>query len=350
MTDVLLVVGDSGALTAGDTAIQSRLATTLGHTVTLINDETAEGTGYSLVVLAESCTSATIGTKYGASASPVLLLDGGVIDDWGLATSATNNFSNSAIDVNPGSDPDAIVLAAGLGLNTTFTNSTATGRQQSVANANLASGCVVVSTRDGAATATPHFYIETGGALTPSGTAANRRVFLGYRDNALDDGAGGLLTADGWTLFDAAVDWLAPAGPQTVSFNLITAAATVNGPAIVQTVALNAITASATVQSPTVTVGAVTVSFDLIAATATVNAPTVSQGAQSVDLNAVAAPSTVNAPTVSVGAVTVFLELVAAAAVVNSPTVTGGATAAATAHRSFTYRERGSFAWREGSR
>lgn len=207
--NVLLVVANSASLTLGDLAIQSRLATTLGHTVTLINDETAEATGYPLVVISESCASATLASKYATSTSPVLILDGAAIDNFGMATIGTSNFSNSVFDVVPGADPDALTLAAGYGVNTTITASTSASRQQSVAVANLAAGCTVISLRDGAPTATPHFYIGAGDALTPSGTAPNRRVFIGYRDNIYNDGAGGLLTTAGWDLFDAAVEWLA---------------------------------------------------------------------------------------------------------------------------------------------
>lgn len=84
--NALLVVGDKAALAAGDTVLQSRLGTTHGHTVTLRSDEESEDvTGQDFVVVAHSCSSGTIGTKYRDVAIPVMLLEGALTDEYGFA-------------------------------------------------------------------------------------------------------------------------------------------------------------------------------------------------------------------------------------------------------------------------
>ena len=62
--DVLLVVGDPATLTSGDTALKDRLQTTLGGSVTVRDDAASELTsGYDLVVISESVSSTTVGTR-----------------------------------------------------------------------------------------------------------------------------------------------------------------------------------------------------------------------------------------------------------------------------------------------
>jgi len=82
--NILLVVADSAAMTAVDTAHQN-LLTGLGYTVTVRSDETAEDvTGMNGVVIAESCASATLGSKYATVAVPVVTFEPGNYVELGL--------------------------------------------------------------------------------------------------------------------------------------------------------------------------------------------------------------------------------------------------------------------------
>ena len=95
--EVLFVTG-TGALGAGDRALQSRL-TSLGLKVTVVAASvvtTGSAAGKSLVLVSESVTPSDVGTKFRSVAVPVVSLDPGVLPNLGMTATAATNFGTQA--------------------------------------------------------------------------------------------------------------------------------------------------------------------------------------------------------------------------------------------------------------
>lgn len=189
-----VVVASAVAPTAGDTVLKNLLEGA-GHSVTFINDEDAVGGTYGAYVLAESCSSATLGGKYDTVAVPCVVLEISVWDDMRLATAAGTTAASST-------DYDLLTHEITTGLPDPATVKLTSTSQYSVLNSALPSGAVPFARAGADATRTTGWVVEAGGILT-SGTAPARRVALGYIDNWPPN-----LTADGETLLLQAVEWV----------------------------------------------------------------------------------------------------------------------------------------------
>lgn len=203
MSDVLLVVGDKTSLTAGDTYLQTLLATTLGHTVTLASDEEAEvaqGT-YAAAVLAESCSSGNLGSKYKTWTAGVLAFENGVYDDLDLSSSPSSTGIDNW-DVNTVADLDG----GHGGTNVVMFSSDQVARRVSFTTGGLGAGAQVVATIQGGTYAV-YFVYEAGAALSSGALAPGRRVAMGVNDADF-----GNLTADGADVVQDAVEWTINAG------------------------------------------------------------------------------------------------------------------------------------------
>lgn len=199
MASVILVVGNSGALSSGDTSIQTRLTTDLGHTVTVKDDGDAEvGSGFDAVVVAESVNSVTFGTKYKTSAKGVLLLEIGSFDDFDMSGAGTaQNITTLHVDS---------VGDLSAGLSGTVTYYSAAAQIYRVADSGLGAGVTIVTRASSGSSQIFEFAYESGAALV-SGNAAGRRVAIPIPDVSVAS-----LATDGWALFDAAVTWAIGAG------------------------------------------------------------------------------------------------------------------------------------------
>jgi hypothetical protein len=206
MGAILLVVADSALPSTGDGVLQNVLAD-LSHVVTYRSDDVAEDvTGFDGVVISDSCSSATLGTKYDTVSVPVADHEAQHWDDMRLVTAASVaeisttdvTWLATAHPIEDGpygtfSGTDTIYSAASL---LPRSNSVASGAVL-VANSGASQICC------GAA--------ETGAVLT-SGTAPARRVFMWPRD-----GPATLLTEDGRNPLKNAYYWLFGLGtPQNV--------------------------------------------------------------------------------------------------------------------------------------
>lgn len=192
--DVLLVVEDPASMTSSDSAIDTNM-TSSGHTVTLWDDDTAAPTsGYDVVVLAASSTT---GTDYTTSTMPVIALNKWDYQNLGIASPKYGYPGDHTITIDNPSH------AAAGGLTGTFTALNAALDMRTWLTSELGTGAVVVASSN----ALPALWVYDDGAILRNGSPADeRRVGFGLGNW----GASGL-TATGWDLFDAALEWAADA-------------------------------------------------------------------------------------------------------------------------------------------
>jgi hypothetical protein len=202
---VNLIVGDPGALTAAGTWIQSRLVA-LGHTVTLLDDSALEVETGDLVLIAPSVNGSAIGTKYRTSRLPVLSSFGTNWDDLNLTTVLT---ASGQAGTTVGILAAAVGHPLAAGLTGTVTTNTTSGTAFWY-RADTAYPAGVVQIAGAAANALRVCIVgaETGAVLADgTSLAQNRRVGFGFQAFAYHDGTNPNLTANGISLFDAAVAW-----------------------------------------------------------------------------------------------------------------------------------------------
>ncbi len=195
----LLVTG-STTLNAGDAAARDRLVATglvpVIRTGTAVT--TAEAAGKALVLLSSTPASSSINTKFRTTVTPVLNWESALMDDMGM----TGPTSGTHYGTTTGQTQVAIVnaahpLAAGLS-GTVTVSSPAAIHTWGVPNANA----VTVARPVGQATRGAIFAYEKG-SIMPGLVAPGRRV--GF---FLEDATAASLTAQGRSLFDAAVRWV----------------------------------------------------------------------------------------------------------------------------------------------
>jgi len=196
--DVLFVAA-STTLGTGDTAAKNRL-TAMGYTVTVkaaASSTTSDATGKVLVVISSTVTSSDVATKFRTVAVPALVWESAVLDDMGMvSTTTTGNFGTTASQTNLTIATPSHPMAAGLS-GTVAVTSSATTFSWGKPNANATA--IAKLTAD--ATQVGIFGYATG-AVMPGLTAPAPRV--GF---FLSDTNAASLTANGWSLFDAAVAW-----------------------------------------------------------------------------------------------------------------------------------------------
>lgn len=190
----LLVVGGTGTL--GDTAVKTRLID-LGFTVTLKDDSLAtgsDGNANDLVVISSSVAPANVTNMFVNVGKPVIVCHAGVYNYMGMAD--LTGFGTTAADKtqlhvsNPGHP-----IAQGLsGTVTVARRGTAFG---------WASGLVSTWKVAGLTQGDPNGYVfayEKGETMLAAVVAPARRVGFFSSD-------GDAFTANGWALFDGAVEW-----------------------------------------------------------------------------------------------------------------------------------------------
>lgn len=194
------MVGNNPAqLSTADGLIRARLQG-LGYTVTVVGDAastSADATGKQLVAISSSSFASNIGTKFRTTAVPLVTWEHALWDDLGMTAAAGTQVGGqqSLAIVTPGS-----ALAAGL-TGTVGVSTVADTLPQGVP----AAAAVVVARLPGTTTASDFAY-DTGAAMAGLAAPARRvGLFLG-------DNTAATFTANGWTLFDAAVTWARNAG------------------------------------------------------------------------------------------------------------------------------------------
>ncbi|MEM9202675.1 MAG: DNRLRE domain-containing protein, partial [Actinomycetota bacterium] len=188
---VVMVVGNPNKLTSGDKALRTRLLG-LGYTIRLVNDGAAlpDLDGVELVVITDSTVASQV-RKYDVVAVPVLVLEHAAWDDLGLTKS--NGVAAAGRNVSITGDTE---LDAGLsGTVSMITRS----RLTMATDAQLAEAAITVA---GPSAGQHTVFAYEAGAVMASADAPARRVAFGVTTPAVPR-----LTANGWSLFDAAVAW-----------------------------------------------------------------------------------------------------------------------------------------------
>jgi len=192
-----LLVGNAATPSAPDRAIRTRLAGK-GFTVTLVDDNALTPTsltGSNLVVISASVDALLVPAWLADLAVPVLSSESAAQATLRLGSGSSLLSAQTTLTIADATSP----LAAGLSGNVVTSAATVYGSVNSVAP-----GATVVARLSGRPRVAI-FGIDTGAALT-TGTAPARRV--GF---FLAPFTAPALNTDGWKLFDAAVDWSAPA-------------------------------------------------------------------------------------------------------------------------------------------
>ncbi len=193
----LLVVGDVTGLSPGDMALQKRMMDR-GFAVTLVGDAVvtvAEANAKSLVVIAPSILSGSLGAKLVATTSPVLCLEFAVFDEMAMVATGADG-GNSANQTTITITRDGHPLAAGL------TGSPIVNTTGSLMNwGTPAAAAVKVATIMGAA-ARASIFAYPANAMMVGLVAPAKRVGFYAQEGSLV-----AANADGHKLIDAAIDW-----------------------------------------------------------------------------------------------------------------------------------------------
>ncbi len=198
--NVLLVVGNPTTLSAGDTVLRNRLQT-LGHTVTVVDDNLAtsgSAAGMALIVISESVETATgIGAVFTNVAVPIVASDSGLFAPLKMTNATLNtDFGTVAAQTQVTIIDATHPLAAGLNGTVSVVTSADSfdfGVPSAAANK--------IATLVGQAGKFSIFAYDTGAAMVGMNAPA-RRVAWFAEDTVVTK-----LTANGLALFDAAVAW-----------------------------------------------------------------------------------------------------------------------------------------------
>jgi hypothetical protein len=195
-TVTALFVASSTLLSSSDTALRDRMVAR-GYTVEVAADDNSQATLQSkasdkdVVVISESVSSSTVGTKLTNVPVGVMIFEYRLYDEMQMAGSSSS-VSGQTLDITaPGH-----ALAAGL----TGTRTVYSSCSSMHIGSSLGAGATVVAERSGNAAI---FGYETGAQMVGM-IAPARRVGLFIYNDCGDD-----LSGDGRVLFDAAVDWAA---------------------------------------------------------------------------------------------------------------------------------------------
>ncbi|KKL75383.1 hypothetical protein LCGC14_2055420, partial [marine sediment metagenome] len=210
----LFVVDDAGSLTVPDGNLKDRLETN-GWTVTSKSDDDvfldtdSNWETFNVAVVAESSSSVTLGTSGRDAVVGVIMLEGGSVDDWDLATSPAAGRDTTAIEVHTNDEVAGGIAGSGTAHEITITTLTKDLRGLT----DESSGAVAVANNSASASEEVLVRWELGATLT-TGTAADRRVWIGWFREDLPDppneGVVGFVVDDtGYAIFDSSVEWAA---------------------------------------------------------------------------------------------------------------------------------------------
>jgi hypothetical protein len=215
--NVMLVVG-STSLNAADTAVRDRLVSR-GYNVVVrdSNFSTTEANEMLLVVVSETCASAAVGSRCNALVVPVINYEPYVVDDMLLAgPTADTNFGLSSVANRVTIDQPTHPIAAGLSGSIYVSTLPDSQPNAGLGWAQPAGGGVTVASVYGETGRAAVACWDTGAALYGGATAPARRVQLwGSGPNAtwLGGVPASAWSANGWLIFDAAVNWAIGTAP-----------------------------------------------------------------------------------------------------------------------------------------
>jgi hypothetical protein len=197
----LFVVGPV-PLGSGDAAVVDRLRF-LGLPVvvkTAVEATSADADDKALVVISSTVLSGDVGTKFTASATPVLQWESALNDEFLLSATGGNLAGQDSIVIT--SEGAAHPLGAGLPEGTVVVRTTPT-TFHTASDLNLAPGAIVIARAASPDNTSPVILaVDAGGILNNGSPAPARRVSMFWGNEGLDN-----VNAVGLSLFDAAVNW-----------------------------------------------------------------------------------------------------------------------------------------------
>ncbi|HEY8187295.1 MAG TPA: Ig-like domain-containing protein [Pyrinomonadaceae bacterium] len=196
MPSALFVTG-STTLNTSETAIKTRLQN-MGYSVTVKDAKSSvsgDATGRKVVVISSTVAPNNLSTKFRTVAVPVVIWESLSFADMGMTPTGNSNAGTTTAQTHVKIILPAHVLAGGL--SGTQTVSTSSIFSWGKPNANASS----VATLENDSTKIIIFGYNTG-ALMPGLVAPARRVGLFMSDTTAEG-----LDGNGWTLFDAAINW-----------------------------------------------------------------------------------------------------------------------------------------------
>jgi len=199
-----LFVTGSTTLNAAETAVKTRLQN-LGYVVTVKDAKSSasgDATGRTVVVISSTSTSNNLSTKFTNVTVPVVIWQPLSFADMGMVATGNSNRGTTTSQTQVKIILPSHTLAGGLtGTQTVVTASNAFSWGKPNANA------ARVATLNSDATKIIIFGY-TQGASMPGLVAPARRV-----GSFMSDTTAGSFNTNGWTLFDAAIDWATGTGP-----------------------------------------------------------------------------------------------------------------------------------------
>ncbi|MBN1466342.1 T9SS type A sorting domain-containing protein [candidate division KSB1 bacterium] len=203
---VLLVVADEGAMNDGDIAIVERLETVFGFSVDVANHETVDSTwadGMALVYVSSTVSSGSIAAKMKNVAVPVIMIEPYAQDDMGMTADSDAFRFYQAYFRDMLILDETHYLAAGLSGEVTVTEIYEIQSGQGLPNENGTVIAEFVPWADGEFLCLGAIYCyEKGAIMADTTVAAERRYFAAWNDLGAAN-----MTAEGWTLWDAAINW-----------------------------------------------------------------------------------------------------------------------------------------------
>lgn len=197
----VLLVSKSAGPDPDDIEIRDELVAA-GHTVTVIDDNnltSTSGNGHDVVVVSDTTSTSQVTNKLESAAVPVVFLKPWVFDDnelTGSCSSSCGSSGSSTALVNIVDDSHPIAAGFSNGSVTVLTSA------QTLNFGKPGTGATVIANQVADSTKASIFAYDAGASMDGGFVAPERRVGLWMRKAHTDD-----TTADGWTLFVAAVEW-----------------------------------------------------------------------------------------------------------------------------------------------
>jgi|GEM_PF-468349 len=209
----VLFVSVTNPATSADQALVNRL-TTAGYAVTVRSESQAtaqEALGKDLVIISDSVNSGNVNTKFRDVMIPVINWEPSLFDDMMMTgtTSGTHYgdlASQTQLNIVDAGHPLAAGLPAGL--------ATTTSSPQLYFWGTPSANAVVAATLNGYPTRAAVFGYEAGATMVGMKAPARRVGFF--------NGSSAAFTANGWALYDAAVQWALQCGSVS-SFSVVNA-------------------------------------------------------------------------------------------------------------------------------
>lgn len=198
---VLLVVGNSGALTTTEQA-KKTLLEGWGHTVALISDSANQAAfdaavlTSSVAYISETSNEANVSTKLKGATIGVVCDEGGLCDEMGISTSS-GNANTTVITIT--NNTHYITSGLSLGVLTIATNNSKLWNASGTLG-----GYTALATLSGSPTMV---VMERAASLAGGGTAAGRRVFLPWRGGSGAFTFESDINASGQMLLKRSIEW-----------------------------------------------------------------------------------------------------------------------------------------------